>query len=589
MARQVKQSLLSGALTLMIATIIVKIIGAVFKIPISNILTSQGYGYFNTAYSIYLPIFTLANAGLPSAVSRMVAEQNSLDNPQNSRRVLSLSIRFFLVSGTIGMVAMFFIPDIVALLPQQFQDMAPESALAVKTLAPTLLFVCIMSAFRGYNEGHQDMFPTAISQLIEALGKLVFGLLLANFAISNGLKSFENGLPVYGKICTTEAEATSACLPYAAAGAIAGVTIGAFCGMVFLLVRNRVRRKAMAPQADMPARPATPDSVLFKRLIKLALPICLAAIALNMNSWIDRTTLFININGILEKAPGYLEGVFQNIMEYGKITSDKLANELWGIYGLALTFYNLVPMITSGFGVSALPAITSCVSKNDVKGLNQNIERAIRIPALLAYPAAMGLAVLAKPILTLFHFNNYGAGGVELASQMLQVLSITLIFASLATPMGSVLQGLGRPDLQVKIVAGGVGLKLLTNFFLIGIPEINVLGAPIGTLVLFAFVFFFELYMICSKSRVKLPFSQTFFKPLACALICGFTAWGSYRLCFDIIGMRNMFALAISIVFAAIIYVLALFITKAIKKEDILSLKNGKKIAQILEKYRLIG
>ncbi|MBQ3140949.1 MAG: polysaccharide biosynthesis C-terminal domain-containing protein, partial [Clostridia bacterium] len=228
-------------------------------------------------------------------------------------------------------------------------------------------------------------------------------------------------------------------------------------------------------------------------------------------------------------------------------------------------------------------------ASRDQQGVQSNVERAIRITALLSYPCAIGLCVLAAPILNQFYGGTIGNYGVTLAAPLLQVLSITLIFSAMCTPLGSILQAMGRPDLQVKVVFGGIILKSVLNYLLVGIPSFNINGAPVGTFACFTFIFFCELTLICRIGKIRLKFTETFFKPLLCAVLCGAAAWAVHGLCSKLLPLPSIVCLGGSIAFAGCVYLFALLLTRSIKKDDILSFKKGKKLAELLEKWRLIG
>lgn len=608
--KDTKQSFLSGAFTLVIATVIVKIIGAIYKIPLYNILTPQGTAYFSTAYNVYLPIYVLATAGLPAAVSRMVSAQYSTGNYKNIRRILKIALAFFLCTGIAGAVVMFFFTDMMSGLsgaltslsakiaqstgwtPTTVELFSPDAIYAIRALSPTLLFVCLMSAFRGYYEGLRDMHPTAYSQVIETVCKLGFGLFLANAPIKHGLAAFEAGMPVYGKVCETMQQAKEACLPYAAAGGIAGVTIGAFVGLCYLILYYKIKGDGVTAQQLADSPNADSNKRMLRSLLKIAIPIGIGAIALNLSGLIDNITINARMTSLIQKFPDYFQNMYSSVISDPKVGAgslDKLPNYLWGLYGYGLVFYNLIPMITLNFGISALPAVTHYWTIGDHEKLHENIERAIRVTALIAYPGALGLAVLSKPILTIFYERSMGTAGVAVATPLLQILAITLIFGALCTPLGSILQGLGRPDLQVKIVFGGIGIKLLTNFILIGIPQFNINGAPIGTFMCYAFIFFCELWYTCSIGKINLNFRKTFFKPLACATLCAAAAYGGYLLTNKVFSLSAVLSTAAAIIAGVVVYVVSLFLFRAISKEDVLSLPKGKNIAKVLEKHHLIG
>ncbi|MBQ3140488.1 MAG: oligosaccharide flippase family protein, partial [Clostridia bacterium] len=325
-----RQSFLGGAFILVLATVIVKIIGAIYKFPLLNILTTQGTGYYNTAYSIYLPVYVLATAGLPAAVARMVSEQYSKKHYANIRKLLSVTLTCFLVTGTLGSLAVFFAPDII---PESWNLFDPQAKLAIKALAPTVFFVCLMSAHRGYNEGLRNMVPTASSQVLEAVCKLVVGLGCSHMAISYGMNAYENGQPIFGQLCSTEQQAMDVILPVAAACGIIGVTLGAMLGMIFLFARHKFRGDGITPEMLAASPEPERKKVLFKKLFKIALPIAVGAIALNLSSMIDNFTINNRIKTLTETVPEFVLSHFAPLFSAdGVLTSlDRLPNYLWGL------------------------------------------------------------------------------------------------------------------------------------------------------------------------------------------------------------------------------------------------------------------
>lgn len=583
--QQRKQSFLHGAFILVAATALVKIIGAIFKIPITNILTPTGYGYYNSVYSVYLPIYVLAVAGLPVAVARLVAAENTLGHFRDIKKILHITQLFFLITGTLGSAIMFFGADFLAT--------TPNAVLAMKCMAPTLFLVCMMSAFRGYYEGLRNMYPTAFSQVIEAVGKLAFGLILANAAFRYGEMQFAAGGLVFGQAAKTAEEAFELSLPFAAAGAISGVTIGAFFGLIFLLIRHRTAGDGIGAEELRLAPEAATSKVLFKRLLAISIPIAIGAVALNISPTIDNYTIKSGLEAVIASDKITMQSIFSSVINTttGGIntTLTKLPNYLWGVFSMSQTLYNLIPMITINFGISALPAVTHAWTAGNKELLQSNIERALRITALISFPSGIGLCVLANPILTLLYQSSNDPIALNIAAPLLQILGLTLVFSAICGPMSSMLQGMGRSDLPVKFVFGGIALKLITNVILIRIPEINIVGAAVGTFICYAFVFIGELYMVLKLSGVTLRVRQTFIKPLLSAAFCGVAAAASYALCSNVLQMGKSISTVISILAAGIIYIFSLFTLRTVEKDDILSFPNGKKLASLLEKLKLIG
>ena len=234
--KRTNQTLLNGALILSLASLIVKVIGVIYKIPLSNMIGTVGRGYFDSAYNLYVPIYTVSMAGLPVAISNMVSKAMAMGNYRDVKIIRKVAGRLFLTVGIIGTVAMFILAFPYALSAKNM-DVLP----AVFVITPSIFFCCIMSSYRGYYNGLSNMTPTAISEVFEAAGKLVFGLICAKAVITYGYSRFEQGLTVFGRTVTNESEALSAIYPYAAAGAVFAVTLGTVFALLFMVIHKKIK------------------------------------------------------------------------------------------------------------------------------------------------------------------------------------------------------------------------------------------------------------------------------------------------------------------------------------------------------------
>ncbi len=238
-----KQSFLLGALILTAATILVKVIGAVFKIPLTLVLGAEGSAHFYTAYDIFNPVSAIAIAGLPIAVSKLVSENAARGRFRDVKRIRRLSLLVFCITGTLGFAVTFFFARPFAQLVGN-----PSGYLSILAISPAVLFLCLMSSYRGYYEGLRNMYPTAISQVVEALAKLILGYSLALVIIKLGLQDYESTGNVFGIAAGSAAAATTAVLPFAAAGAIMGVTLSTVFGLIYLFFRHLKQRDAISKQ-----------------------------------------------------------------------------------------------------------------------------------------------------------------------------------------------------------------------------------------------------------------------------------------------------------------------------------------------------
>ena len=252
---------------------------------------------------------------------------------------------------------------------------------------------------------------------------------------------------------------------------------------------------------------------------------------------------------------------------------------------MSVTLFNLIPALTTTFGVSALPAVTGAWAARNAPMLRRNIESVWRVTAMIAIPAGLGICALAEPILTLVYSAD--PASIPIAAPILRVLGIAAIFVALSSPTNSMLQAVGKVNVPVKLTLLGGFLKLAVNFVLVPIPNLNIQGAPYGTLLCYSLIVCISIPVLCRTAGIRIRFGKVFLKPLFAGILCGITAWASYGLLSKLAG--NTVSTAISILLAGAVYVIALFLVRGIVKYDVLMLPKGEKIAKLLEKCRLIG
>ncbi len=580
-ARVGKQSFLHGALILMVAIALVKIIGALFKIPLAWILTPVGNGYFGNAYALYFPIFSLATAGFPIAISRLVSENSARGRYRDIRQIHTVSIKIFLALGIVAFSIMFFgaKPYVQYAVSNNPGDALP----AIYALAPAIFFNSLMAIYRGYYEGLRNMYPTAISEIAEAISKLVFGLSGAALVIQSGMREFAANGTVYGIKRTTEEFAKLATLPYAAAGAIFGVTVGSVVGFLFLFIYHKRNSDGITAEMLQASPRPIPMKKTTSRLIRTAIPIALGSLAVNLSTFIDSTFLQKRINDIMGVHSDVILNMYKDVIPASVIQLNNVSTFLFGCFSNASTLFMLVPAITQAFGVSALPNVTEAWTGGDPKKIKKSIESVLRIVAMLTIPAGLGLSVLATPIAGLLYGGN---NAPTVIGKILVILGLGSIFAAMSTPINSMLQAVGRVDLPVKLLLFGLAIKLVLNYTLVGIPEINVMGAGTGTLVCYLFIFVFSLYFLCRVTKITPNFIAIFVKPLIASILCVTAAYFVQKIGAAVISGK--IATCIAMLVAGVIYVLCMLWFKALHKSDILMLPKGQKIAKILEKHNWI-
>lgn len=576
------QSFMQGTVILTASLLLVKVMGILFRIFVTGMIGPTGATYFTVAYEIYNPLFALATAGLPIAISRMVSESVAKGRYRDVRKIKKVSIPIFLLTGTIGLILMLFGAFIVPKLP--FVNV-PGAIYSVLALAPTIFFACLMSIYRGYYQGLKNMTPTATSEVIEASCKFFIGYAMSYGIIHFGLREYIAKGTFLGKPYATRELAEAAIMPLASAGAILGISIGAAAGFIYLFLRDKFKGDGISASELANSDEAKDGKVLSKVLISSALPIGLGAIIMNVAGLIDTTLILHRIQYIMVNFPGEL------LAQYGcKISAIVLRSKdgvhgfLMGCYSFTLPLMMLVPAITQAFGIVALPSVTRSWTLKDSAKLKKSMETVLRMTMLVTIPAGVGLSVLGPGLLSVIYRNRPNA--VAIAAEIIPILGIATIFTAASTPVCSMLQAVGRVDLPVKIISIGLVLKIAVNYVLVGVPQINIQGAGIGTLVGYAFILVASMYMLCRETKIVPDLVGTVVKPLVASLFCGGAAMISMNI------FRNklpiLVAIAFSIIFAVVIYALILLILGALDRSDIKLLPGGKKFIKMLEKLKFI-
>lgn len=522
-----KQGFVQGALILAAASLIVKIIGAVYKIPLRRfILDAEGIGLYNSAYTIYNVLFIIATAGIPVAISKMVAESLAKENYKETVKIYNVSKILLTVIGFIGSSVMFFGAGVFSQLIS-----APSAKYSIMALAPSLFFVCIMSAYRGFNQGLSNMLPTAVSEIMESSGKLVLGLVLAYLMLPFGKK-------------------------FSAAGAILGVSTGTFIGAAYLFIHNRNNKKELKNLIKNNAeQKQRSTNEIIKRLLTLAIPITIGSTVFTLATVIDLGMIMNQL-----KSLGYDEAT--RVQMYGYYASD------------AVTMFNMPTTIISTLGVSLVPAIAGAMALNNKREARRTAETALRLTIMLAAPCAVGMSVLSEPILNL----AYGDVG---ATNILKILSLGIIFLSLVMITNSILQSMGKVWIPIGNMAVGAVIKIFVNYMLVGNPQIHINGAPVGTVLCYAVTSILNL--IALRKTLKPDMEISFIiKEIIVTGVMGVSAYALYE---AVRSIDYKIALLLAVAVAVGVYFSGLIILKAIRKEDVDSMPGAEKIHKIIGRF----
>ena len=517
------KSLTNGVLVLLISNLVVKIIGVLFKIPLVNIMGDDGMGYFNSAYTVYTFFYTVSTSGLPVALSILIAKCDTEKRYADKARVYKVALVFF---EALGLVFTLF----MSLGSKMLGDMIGNSraSSAILAIAPVMLFICVISARRGYFQGHQNMMPTALSQLIEAVGKLCFGIMFSLYAVRRGYS-----------------------YPIIAAFAILGITLSEALCMLCLMLFPKARERSKEYTIT--------DFDALKSIIKTALPITLSSVVLSLTSLAD---LGLVMNRLVDI--GYTE---------------QEANALFGNYtGLAVPLFNLPASLITPIALSIVPYIASALAQKDAALGLSTLKSSLKSSLIIAFPCAFGMSALSEPILSLI-FDDAQASR---AAMNLSVLAIGIIGLALTSVSAAILQAYGRTYLPIVSVCIGCAVKLVAGYILIG--ELGIIGTPISTVICYSTTALFNLVWIYKRIGGGIALWDGCVKPMVCALVCAVVGYFSYGAMATKLPVGLSCILAIAL--AGVVYVVMALITRLMNSEDTKVFPGGKYIDRIILKLK---
>jgi len=511
---------------LSVSTLIVKNIGLAFKIPLMSLLGAEGMGYFNSAYEIYAVLCVLATAGLPTALSVLVSSAEEKGEHMRAVALFKVAKRIFFFLGLAGSLLLFLLSGAIAELIEN-----PNAEYAIRAISPALLFVCLASAFRGYFQGRSRMTPTALSQMVEALSKLVLGMALGGYAV-------KRGYPVY----------------VSAAYSILGISVGTLLSAILLWLIGVFSEDGRAKGKS--------ERGYLRPLMSIALPITLGSAVMSFSKLIDMTLIMHRLQDIGYTAVG--------------------ANTLYGAYTtLAVPVFSLIPSLVSPVSLALVPRLSAAIARGS-RGAQREVALAsLRITVLLAMPAAFGASVYASDILGVLFSGESEA--VAISAPLLALLGVSVLYSCLISTTNAILQSYRRAGLPIVSMTLGAVLKLLTAYILIGIPEIGIMGAPLSTLICDTAVTLMNVFFM-SRVMPESDFSLGIYvKPLVASVVMiGF----SFPVrCFILrtggSGARAFFTAAFV---AVAVYFISVILLGAVAKEDLDVLPFGNRVVRIMKR-----
>ena len=521
--RRIGRSFVSGVMLLTVSNLLVKITGLLFKIPMNYIVGDTGMGYFNSAYSIYTLFYMLSTSGLPVALAVMVSEKRAAGNITAAKTIYRTALALFAAGGFGTCLLMLFASGGLAELIR-----SDKSALSVAAAAPTMLFICVSSALRGYFQGCGNMVPTAVSQLIEAIGKLLIGIAAAMYAIRMNYA-----------------------IPVVAAYAVSGLTLGSLAGMVYLIAVKWMRGdRDLLPENLVITREPVSYRDILRRFGKIALPITVSASVMSLTNTMDTALI-------------------QRILQRSGMAAEEAATLFGNYTSLAVPMFNLPPVFVYPIAYSIVPSIAAALSSGQRERAEQSINTALRAAVLIGIPCALGLTVLADPILCLF----YKPESAHLASPLLTLLAPSSFFVCVLAVTNAILQSCGEERKPVISMLCGAAVKCTSSVILL--QTIGIAGAPVSTFLCYLTVTVINLAFVVKCTGIRPKVSSVFFVPAAAGLACAVCAAAVNRFLAPFAGKTACFA---AIFAGAAVYAALLLVSGTITINEIKTLISGAKI-----------
>jgi stage V sporulation protein B len=532
-----KRAYIRGAALLGATILIAKILSFIYKWPLLNLLGDAGAGHFQVTYQIYAVLLTIATAGIPVALSRLISASSATGHRRQSGQYFSVALLAYTTLGIVLSAAMFLFAPQLALLVKDTQ-----AEYGIRALAPAVLLVCMVSVYEGYGQAHNDLVPTTVKQISEVLCKLLLGLAAVWWLLSRG----------YG-------------MPVVSAGAVIGAPVGLLIALLILIAHKR--KCDSAEWAGVTLYPHDrPDGrrKTLRSLLAVSIPVTLGASIMSVITLIDTAV----VRDRLFSAAGFpMEQV----------------DVLYGVYSKALTLLVLPSAFIVPITVTVIPVMTAALASRRPRDASRIAETSLKLTNILAIPAGLGLSVLSFPI-----FNVLYPGSNLNGPACLLVFGIASYFVCAQLMTTAILQAYGHERSVLPACLIGGAAQILVDFLLVANPKIGIVGSPVGTLVCYFLITVINLIFIRRKTGCA-PHPAIFLKPAFCAAVMAAAAWSVYELLYKVCSGTlgtGRFALILylfaAVAAASIVYILLAVATKTVTREDMKLLPRGEKLADLL-------
>ena len=509
-----------------IAGILCKLIGVLFSIPL-NMISPKVATVFYIVYPTYTLLLTISSAGLPVAVSRLVAGFLAREDSRNARNTFKTALIMLVSIGAFFSLVMFLSNSLLVNMVG-----VEEASLGFYAIAPCVLIVCALSAFRGLIQGQQNMVPTAVSQLIEQVGKVVISLPLAWFGLKRSVTA-------------------------GAGGALLGITLAESAALLYMIIRYYVKKPELDRLPQNPDLAPESRSFILKRLIVISVPITISACIIPLSQFIDSAMMIKR-------------------MLLAGLTAEE-AKAAYGIFtSIVIRLINIPTALALAISISLVPAVSACRARNDYPAVRRETDTGMRYAFLIGFPCSVGMSILSREIVCFFYgdVSKFTPDQLQLAYELLTFSALTVVLFTVVQATSSILQGLRKQRIPMYTMIAGVLVKILLNYILIGTPGIHIHGGPYASLACYGIVMVSNMYFVCRYADMKLNWVDWIIRPGLAALSMGVVVY----LLHLFLPLHRLVTI-LEIVVGVAVYLLAAFAFKALSKDDLRAMARRRRRA----------
>lgn len=539
------------AAVLAAAGIISRIIGLLYRSPLTSAIGAAGNGYYSSAYYIYTIVLLISSYSIPSAVSKIIASRLAVKEYRNAHRVFRCALLYVLIVGTIGAAVLFFGASALA----RQEGCIP----AIKIFAPTVLIYGPLGVLRGYFQAHKSMVQTSISQIMEQIVNAVASVGFAYLFIG---------------MVKADATISMADLPdreavWGAAGSAVGTGMGVVMGLLVMLGMYWLNRRIIMKRVHKDTHhQVSPYTEIFKEITLLVTPFILSTAIYNLSSVVN--------SQIYQGSYKWVEGAVKDTV-----------NETFGLFSAQAMTISTIPIaFASAMAAAMIPSITESITSKLFDDAKAKIALAVKTTMIISIPSAVGIGVLAKPIILLL-FPRTTPEELDIAGKVLVVLSLSVVFFALSTLNNSILQGIGRVNTPVVNAAIALVIQTVILVGLLKFTNLGIYSVAIVNLVYSGVLSFLNQFFVGRELGYKQEFKRTFGSPLLASAIMGLAAWGTYQALYAVtLSMR--ISVIPAIIVAVVFYFAALLIFNGLTEEELRSIPKGHLIVKVAKKCKLL-